>query len=724
MLLTAVVCTFLLLACNGGGSDSGDSSDSDDSDDDPHTPPEPTHTFNTSGGQGGADGGRGGRGGDFRVYMKYGSMGPLEVLASDTADAGFTAAPVTANLGDNPLAITTDTTLQILAPTTPGHKPADGTPYLIEDRPFIYIWEDGGNWADQEDSSGDPLAPVTGLSVALGSTLTLALNYTDRAMIVVSNDIDNAGTITTENESATRRGGLGLAIASYIGSGAIDTSGSDDGQSGGKIDLTSNGSFFNSGTINSAGADSATATAGNGGTVRISVIYNFENTGTITTSGGAATGSAGYGGTAGGISIRADFAVNNSGNLTASGGDGIDSGGYGAEISFRIINAGDLRNSGDLDTSGGNATGGDGGKSWHVVFDVAGGGIINSGNITTNGGSTAEPTSNGGDAGDISLHVRYADFKEFTPPGDILFSGNVDTSGGDAVAGGNGGAGGDFEIDADYEDYPLGQRVALLGYQDSITTSGGDGNHGGDAGDVSLICDPGSTATGCATPGCNITNEVAITGRGGNVAAGATATPADGGKGASVYFVTDYYYGMFDSQLDHVVNSGDIDVSGGASRASTTTSSGIGGDVSILGYNGVTNSGAITTVGGDDPDTSGGTNGCGNSGGSIRLYSELGAVKNSGNLTSDGGDGEYRGGDAALIGLFGAAIVNSGALDANGGDADPALAGSVGGNGNDVELFAPNGMSDVANTGSATNAGGTGETAGEDGDYIVGGLLM
>jgi hypothetical protein len=698
-----------------------------DSDDDPHTPPAPTYTLNTSGGQGGADGGRGGRGGNFKVCMKYGSMGPLEVLASGTADAGFTATPVTANLGDNPLAITTDTTLKILAPTTPGHKPAGGTPYFIEDRPFIYIWEDGGNWADQEDSSGDPLAPVTGLSVALGSTLTLALNYTNRAMIVVSNDIDNAGTITTEDESATRRGGLGLAIASYIGSGAIDTSGSDDGQSGGKIDLTSNASFFNSGTITSAGADSATAMAGNGGIVSISVIYNFENTGTITTSGGAATGSDGCGGTAGGISVRADFAVNNSGNLTASGGDGIDRGGYGAEISFRVINGGDLRNSGDLDTSGGNATGGDGGKSWYVSFDVAGGGIINSGNITTNGGNTAEPTSNGGDAGDISLHVRYAGFKEFTPPGDILFSGNVDTSGGDAVAGatgsGRGGWGGDFEIEADYKNSPLGQRVALLGYEGPITTSGGDGNHGGNAGDVYLTCNYGYTNTGRYTPGCNITNEVAITGRGGNVAAGATDTPADGGDGARVDIEADNDSGMFDSQLDHVVNSGDIDVSGGASRASTTTSSGIGGDVSILGYNGVTNSGAITTVGGDDPDTNGGTDGYGNSGGSIRLYSELGAVENSGSLTSDGGDGEYRGGDAALIELFGAAIVNSGALDANGGDADPALAGSVGGNGNVVELFAPNGMSDVANTGSATNAGGTGEKAGEYGDYIVGGLL-
>jgi hypothetical protein len=393
--------------------------------------------------------------------------------------------------------------------------------------------------------------------------------------------------------------------------------------------------------------------------------------------------------------------VNNSGNLTASGGDGIDAGGSGNQIYFDVDDAGDLRNSGDLDTTGGNATNGNAGDGGDAEFYAYSGAVINSGNVTTTGGNTTEAASDGGYGGDIYVYVDYDGHYESTPAGDILFSGNVDTTGGDAVASGtgSGGSGGDFEIEGYYYYYPMGQRVALLGYEGPITTSGGDGNYGGDAGDVELACDYGDTDLDYYTPSCNITNEVAITGRGGNVVAGASTTPADGGDGARVDIETDYSYGMFDSDLDHVVNSGDIDVSGGASLASTTASSGDGGDVWIWGYNSVTNSGDITAVGGNDPDTNGGTDGYGNRGGDIELYSELGTVENSGHLTSDGGDGEYRGGDANNIDLFGTAIVNSGVLDANGGDADPALAGSVGGDGDDVELFAPNGVSDVTTPG-------------------------
>jgi hypothetical protein len=74
-------------------------------------------------------------------------------------------------------------------------------------------------------------------------------------------------------------------MASYIGSGTIDTSGSADGQSGGYINFYPNYSFYNSGTFNSSGDDSATTDAGSGDSVNIDADYNVENTGTITTSG-------------------------------------------------------------------------------------------------------------------------------------------------------------------------------------------------------------------------------------------------------------------------------------------------------------------------------------------------------------------------------------------------------------------------------------------------------
>ena len=327
----------------------------------------------------------------------------------------------------------------------------------------------------------------------------------------------------------------------------------------------------------------------------------------------------------------------------------------------------------------------------------------------------------------IYIYLDDEYISEATPAGDVLFSGNVDTSGGlavtDAGATGNGGSGGDFEIEGDYDYYPLGQQIALLGYS-GIDTSGGDGNYGGSGGDVGVYNEYGYTYTESYTPGGNITNEVDIDATGGSVVAAATTTPANGGDGGDVNMYTEYYYGMFDPDIDKVVNSGNINTSGGDSLESTTSWTGYAGCVWFWGYNGVSNSGNITAMGGDDLGTDGGTTGYGNRGDDIEFYAELGPVSNSGNLTSDGGDGEYRGGDADVIELFGPEVSNSGAFAANGGDADPLLALSEGGDGEDVELFAPDGMQGITQTGTVTNDGGTGETPGSDGDYILGGQLL
>jgi len=73
---------------------------------------------------------------------------------------------------------------------------------------------------------------------------------------------------------------------------------------------------------------------------------------------------------------------------------------------------------------------------------------------------------------------------------------------------------------------------------------------------------------------------------------------------------------------------------------------------------------------------------------------------------------------------WGPEVSNSGALAANGGDADPSLAGSVGGDGAEVNLDSPDGMPGITQTGTVTNDGGTGATPGDDGDYYLGGLLQ
>ncbi|MEE9497239.1 MAG: hypothetical protein V3V39_11985, partial [Desulfobacterales bacterium] len=94
--------------------------------------------------------------------MYYGSMGPLQVMASGAAVASFTPTASTPNLGNNPLAITADTTI-----TVEGAEPVAGTPYLVLNSPILRISDGDGNLL---------IGPVvTGISVAAGTTLTLEL---------------------------------------------------------------------------------------------------------------------------------------------------------------------------------------------------------------------------------------------------------------------------------------------------------------------------------------------------------------------------------------------------------------------------------------------------------------------------------------------------------------------------------------------------------------------
>jgi hypothetical protein len=182
-----LVCPFFLFACNSGGSGSSASSG-----DGPGA--SGTFTINTSGADGGPAGGSGGDGGYVGIYMTYGSMGELQVMASGAANAGFTPSTSTPDLGDNPLYIMVDTTITVEAV-----EPAAGTPYLVLGSPVLRISDGNATLSDEP--------PVTGISVASGTTLTFGLNNTTWAGVTLSDDIDNDGTITTEDVDATQRGG-------------------------------------------------------------------------------------------------------------------------------------------------------------------------------------------------------------------------------------------------------------------------------------------------------------------------------------------------------------------------------------------------------------------------------------------------------------------------------------------------------------------------------------
>ena len=68
-------------------------------------------------------------------------------------------------------------------------------------------------------------------------------------------------------------------------------------------------------------------------------------------------------------------------------------------------------------------------------------------------------------------------------------------------------------------------------------------------------------------------------------------------------------------------------------------------------------------------------------------------------------------------------IVSAGNITADGGDADPTVGGSIGGDAGDFWLFAPQGPASVSYA-ILSAKGGAGETEGADGEIIAGGYTI
>ena len=701
-LLSSLACASVLpvaLSGCGGGDDSSST-----------TTTAGNYTLTAQGGLGGAGGGSGGSGEYVNLYKESGT-GDIEILRTGKANASFTSQTPSANLGDNPLTFTADTTINVV-----DTEPAAGTPYLVANSTTLRI-SDGDTTLNNEDA-------VTGLNIANGVTLTLALNYATYSYLNLSNDVINSGTITTEDDSATARGGLRLYPASYIGksSSSIDTSASQDSQSGGHLIISADYSIYNHGEISTFGADSAAGSAGDGGYVDLNSEYLTQNTGDINSYGGNATvGSAGNGGS---IDLEAYYShLHNSGDINNSGGNG-PTGGNGDDVYFYAY-MGNLLNSGDINSSGGSSSAADGGSAGDINYEVYGGKLINSGNLTAMGGDTTNSASDAGNGNNVYFYSEYGSIYEYTPANEIVVSGNINTSGGNAVSNGTGDGGDAGYIDVEHYsyDYPTETGISFLGYTD-INTSGGDGNYGGSANGLFLYNDYVWSDTDIYVPGGNVTNEANLTAKGGNVVAIATTTPANGGSGGDFYLETEYNYGYMVPELEKVRNSGNADLSGGDSLESTTSSTGRSGYVWFWGYNGVDNSGTIVANGGNDLGDDGGTTGYGNYANEIEFYAELGPVRNSANLTNNGGNGEYRGGRSNGIELYGPTVSNSGSLSSNGGNATVTLANSLGGSGGWIELYSPDSLLGVNHSGTISHTAGIGESINGDGAFIKGGMCI
>jgi hypothetical protein len=654
----------LMTACGGGGG--GDVSS---------TSSPGIHSLVTAGGDGGENDGYGGLGGAIEI-IKEGGTGDVAVLSSGEVDASFPPSSLTPDSGVNPLVIQSDTLVSVAAT-----EPAVGIPYLQSGKEYIYISDGNGTLGNEPR--------VTGLVVDEGATLTLELNSTldssvePAASLIVTNDIDNRGTITTVDSDPTQRGHLVLKPFSYFGTGTLDTSAIQEGQSGGDVYLYATGDIVNRGAIHTLGADSSVGTAGYGGDVEMYTNGIVENSADIVTAGGRATSSVGYGGDGGYVDMVGYTGLNNAGDMNANGGNGHDGGGSGGWIWLEVYSEGDLRNSGNFTTVGGTAQIGAGGDGGEIDAYAYGGGLYSSGSMTTDGGDTDSTVNDAGNGNYINLGVFPSD-SLVTPPGDLSLTGSLSTAGGSVLSGGqgNGGSGGLIGVYiANYSELdPMmeqEQRLRLFNYK-TLDTRGGHGNFGGSGGNVDIISD-----FGYDNPG-NLVNEASVVTRGGDAVPNGMTIPAFGGKGGDVY-IEAYADDLNDPnpQGTKVLNRRGINAVGGSNLEFDGDVdywwAGSGGYVFLTGADSVNNSGAIAAYGGNDSGDDGGATGYGGSGGVIYLFSGR-DMTNSGQCDVAGGNGEYRGGDGGEIYAVGNLNTsNNGIMIADGGMADSALFGAVDG---------------------------------------------
>ena len=658
----------------------------------------------------------GGYGNDFELYKEAGG-GDVKVLRTGAANAAFTAKTFTPSFGAVKATVSANTDLSgsMLADclATP---PAAGALYQVINDSRLYK-------SNGVTTACETAEIVTGLQVNAGATLTLGVNYTDWtdwSYVRVDADIRNNGKITVADFSATQRGSIDLESSSYTGSGKIETNGTLEGQNGGDIYVYADYGLINSGAMNASGDDSTTVAAGNAGYIYLEGDYYTQNTGSLTARGGNTTFAGAAGGDADYVELYSSWGpVFNRGAIDTRGGTGA-TGGDGGDVEMYAY-LGNLFNSGKISAYGANSTVGNGGNGGYIGFESSAGQIRNSGSVLAWGGDTTDVAGSGGNGDELYVYSEDDGLYEYTPAGDIYWSGQIDLSGGDAVATGtgNGGSAGNVYAEIYGDDVNTKSTLAFLGYS-KVQTYGGEGNHGGGGGgyelynyDSYVYGDQYPTA-----PGGSVISQAALVGNGGNARATGADPQGNGGRGGYIYLETDYYpTAQLVPTSQKTTQSGSVNIAGGAGRNQNSIYINNGGYSWIWGYNGASLIGAFNSDGGDDLGTTAGAVGYGGYAPALYVYSELGLAKVAGNVSSNGGDGNYRGGYSDGMYIYGNTVNVASIIKANGGNADATEAGSQGGYGGYIELKATRPESSTV-TGSATYAGGTGATTGSEGAYM------
>lgn len=738
-----------------------------------------TFTILANGGVGSVTTGiRGGDGGEVQLFND-GATGGAAVLLNGTANTSFTTpvTPGTADLGDNPLNIAADTTIDtvlsvvadggitlalqiyvgtddvsrtaagVLADYATDLKLAAGTDYLILNDIGIYM------------SSDD--ARYSGLSVAAGATLTLGQNNGSGNSISFSHDIDNSGTIT--RSTANTNHDLNLTCLYYFASGNIANAGVEDAQNGGntyisaangiansgrinasgfdetdesgatstggQINLNSGGYVINSGDLDSGGGDGFGA-GGSGSQVNMNAAYT-ENTGAIDMSGGNNISEPpllGDGGNGSQLYVFGDYAAYNTGAVDGSGGDG-DNGGNGGYLSISNSGIGEVKNAGNVNLNGGHGLVDGGGRGGNLRMSAYGGDLLNSGDLSSVGGDTNGLIQGGGDGGEMNFDG--AEGAGFTGNGDVEVSGHLNASGGNAAAPagagtGSGGDSGSIYLNLFDPDNESDRRVALLGYV-SIDANGGDGANGGSAQSRTWVPWGGEFGGGSIAGGTRVEsefgpaqNEAPVNVRGGNSIA--TDLEMGWGGGAGGVTIATYDETSIDADADEdaiaptATNTAAVDLSGGVGFAGTGDGfgGGDGGEFIMDSHHGSNNSGALNASGAAGGDSGG-------DGGEAIISSVSGESKNTGEIAINGADGAIWGGDGGNVEIFGATSANNVNISVNGAnatEADLVIWDTFGGDGGEISITGL-GLKAATNTGALSYTLGTGEEDGEEGRAFV-----
>ncbi|QQR91001.1 MAG: hypothetical protein IPJ88_04520 [Myxococcales bacterium] len=188
---------------------------------------------------------------------------------------------------------------------------------------------------------------------------------------------------------------------------------------------------------------------------------------------------------------------------------------------------------------------------------------------------------------------------------------------------------------------------------------------------------------------------------------------SDGGNGGYVYLYASYSNWSVYQGIGSILNHGSINTSGG-----TGDNGGDAGQVYWYANQRVWNTGNISAVGGR-----GNASGTGNGGNGayIEIDTDYGSNFNSGNLNASGGSGTQIGGNAGYVYLYigyPGDIRNTGNLTSNGGDVDAeCTTGCAGGDGRYVYFYEYGGQ--IVNSGALSSRGGDGAAGdGGDGGYL------